>query len=387
MKTYKVNDFFNTDLSVNWDFVWSIPEFKILETIEQSPKWHSEGNVKIHTEMVVNDMIKRNKPFEIEVSEYYYKIKVMSALCHDLGKATRSSLGNDGQWHAYGHEVDSEKITRKLLWNEASHTRETICVLVKNHMVIKGLLESKNLFQDLIELSQNLSERGASLEMLFELMMSDNHGSIPTDKELTVQDNVKIGSMVRVAKSLNIYNHCSVPFENTLPHNIIKRRKNNIKEIEVLFMMGLPGGGKDTYIKELIECHNNAVVLCRDDIRTELGLCNENEKIVGTPEQEVKVTEIFNQKLEKAINDGKELIIINNVNLRKKHRKSIRELISKYCKGKYYPVFNIQWIETTIEKHIERRKNQINEDVFENMIMSIDWPTMDEYNSLSMLSN
>jgi hypothetical protein len=48
-------------------------------------------------------------------------------------------------------------------------------------------------------------------------------------------------------------------------------------------MIGLPGGGKNTYIDNvLLKEEPDAVCLSRDDIRVELGYCTVDEKIVGT---------------------------------------------------------------------------------------------------------
>ena len=53
-------------------------------------------------------------------------------------------------------------------------------------------------------------------------------------------------------------------------------------------MVGIPGSGKSTWVKQNLG--KKFPVVSRDLIREELGYCQEGEKMVGTKEQEEKVT-------------------------------------------------------------------------------------------------
>ena len=89
------------------------------------------------------------------------------------------------------------------------------------------------------------------------------------------------------------------------------------RKINVYVLIGLPGAGKDTWIMNNLP--NTHKVVCRDDIRAEIGLCNAGEKIVATPQQENLVTSLFNTKLKEYARAGED-IAINNINLRRKYR-------------------------------------------------------------------
>lgn len=384
--SYKIDDFFIDEYTVNWDFVWSIPEFSALKDTKQSVKYHKEGNVDIHTQMVVHLIINDTR---FDSNAHNRRTLIMAALCHDLGKAITTVDKGDGKFIAYGHEIESEKITRKLLWDEPTAFREQVCCLVRYHMYIRTLLEQKkSLYQSLIELSQELGQRGTTLEMLFKLMHADNEGSI-SDEITTRSDKIKIESLEYLAKSMGILNRNAIPCLEDLRYKQNERKCKGIKDIEILVMVGLPGAGKDTYVEEILSMNGekNTAVICRDDIRVEMGLCTSNEKIVGTSEQEAEVTRRFNEKLQKSIENGTGLIIINNINLKKKYRVALQNDIKKYCNGKYYPIFNYMYIETTMKNHLLRRKGQISEDVFNNMIMSFDWPSKEEYHQIYLQRN
>ena len=65
-----------------WDVIESIPEFAILKTCEQNPKWHSEGNVWNHTKKVCEQAILISRYFNV----YDCKVLMGAALFHDIGK-------------------------------------------------------------------------------------------------------------------------------------------------------------------------------------------------------------------------------------------------------------------------------------------------------------
>lgn len=147
------------------------------------------------------------------------------------------------------------------------------------------------------------------------------------------------------------------------------------RKINVYVMIGLPGAGKDTWIaNNLPEAHK---VVCRDDIRAEIGLCNVGEKIVASPQQENLVTTLFNTKLKEYARAGED-IAINNTNLRRRYRQEYKKILSD---------FDVNWIYVIVEApdldtNKARRKGQIPPEVFDRLAQSYEPPTPDEYNEI-----
>ena len=104
------------------------------KTIEQSKKWHSEGNVFIHTRLVTN-----------RLHNTYYDINLtLSGFFHDLGKIRTTIWDEDKEsWTAHGHEDDSVSIVHSYNdWiEEMGGNPKIIEFVVQNHMRIKYLDE------------------------------------------------------------------------------------------------------------------------------------------------------------------------------------------------------------------------------------------------------
>ena len=147
------------------------------------------------------------------------------------------------------------------------------------------------------------------------------------------------------------------------------------KKINVYVMIGLPGAGKDTWIKNNLP--DTKCIVCRDDIRAELGFCNPGEKIVGSKGQEMVVSAIFDNKLKEYAYAGQD-IVINNINIKRKYRMVYKETL-KY--------FDVNWIYVIVEApdldtNKERRKGQIPPEAFDRMVANYEPPTPDEYDEI-----
>lgn len=147
------------------------------------------------------------------------------------------------------------------------------------------------------------------------------------------------------------------------------------RKINVYVMIGLPGAGKDTWIANNLP--NAHKVVCRDDIRAEMGLCKAGEKIVASREQENLVTAIFNQKLKEYARAGED-IAINNINLVRRYRQDYKMTLKD---------FDVNWIYVVVEApdldtNKKRREGQIPPEVFDRMVARYEPPTPDEYDEI-----
>jgi predicted kinase len=370
--------------TIDWEFMESIPEFAKLGECQQNPKWHSEGTALQHTKLA-------DEKFRTEVltgDDVFYELNddtelliIRAAIVlHDIGKGVTTSIGKDGNWHSYGHEIEGEKIARVLLWKEDIFVREMICSIIRYHMEPLRIFESKNWLSKMIEIGTRIPWK-----FLYYVKMADLLGSVQLNGGTMADDLMKMEFIKTTAKTLNIWDKTSQTNElSKLTKHFSSRdffpwKVPNNNNTTAVIMIGLPGSGKNTWIENNVSKYPDAVHISRDDIRVDLGFCQPGEKYLGTNDEEEKVTEIYNAKLYDAIKNKKN-IILNNVHLKKKYRESAVNIIRKAG----YFVEYVYVEAPTIEDNYSRRDGQITPERIEIMALSFEWPDTNEYDKLTI---
>lgn len=370
-----INNIFNKNLTdINWEYINTIPEFNILNNTQQNILWHKEGNVMTHTKMVCEAMKKLLIANNI-TDEYKIKYMMLAALFHDIGKGTTTKLEDDGLYHCKNHGSAGEKITRALLWDIDFNLREKICSLVSEHMKPLYFIDKDNPVRCIIEISLK-----CNIDELCLLKTADCMGAINDDNDW----RTKISLFKEKAIELNCYDkpyafvneNCKFKYFHNIDMEYPPMYDYDFTEFNVVIMCGLPGAGKDTFIKQ----HYSELlpIICRDDIRKEIGL--KGEKPMGNKKEESKVTKISEDRIKKYCKD-KVSFIINNTSLRKQHRENLINLIKPYN-----PNIIIVYIEApTISDNLKRRNGQINENVILNMQKTMDFPKITESHDLVII--
>ena len=370
--------FYNRTLGrLNLDFIKSIPEIDILNTCEQNPKWHAEGNAFNHT-MLAYEKLESEILNDISYTLTETELTIIRAavVLHDIGKGVTTTMGKDKNWHSYHHEIEGEKIARLLLWNEEFDVREAICALIRYHMEPLRIFEHNNWFTRFIEIGCSVCWK-----FLYYVKKADLLGSIQSDKESFAKDLQKLEFIKDTAISLGMW-------ENPCYFNDLVRYSNNRKLLPwhynynknkvAYIMIGLPGSGKNTYINNvLLKQHPDAIHISRDDIRTKLGYCNEGEKYLGTEEEERNVTHIFNEIFDEALLDDKP-IILNNTHLKEKHRSE--KVLT--LRGFGFKVIFVYVEAPTLNDNYNRRDEQITKSVINKMALTFEYPRINEYDEL-----
>lgn len=366
--------------NVDWEFINSIPEFSRLHECEQSPIWHSEGNAFKHTQLAYEKLEKIvfgdiNLYFSCSDNELF--IIRVAVLLHDIGKGVTTTQGKDGKWHAYGHEIEGEKIARVLLWNEDIHIRETICALIRYHMEPLRIFDSKNWIHRMFEIGSRVPWK-----LLYAVKMADLLGSVQLNGGTMAQDIAKMELIKDCAKALNIWHSVDVKKTKNLVkfgnnRNILPWKTNYDENKVAYIMIGLPGAGKNTVIDNGGIIPTNHTHISRDDIRIQLEYCGPGEKYLGSSEEENEVTRVYNEQFQNAIDNGN-IIVLNNVHLKKKYRDASVSIL----RANGYKIVYVYVEAPTLHFNYKRRDGQIAKDRIKEMALSFEWPEATEYDEL-----
>ncbi len=94
------------------------PELHALIGTEQEPEWHPEGDVWIHTMMVLDAAAKIIREPQRDFDEEQQLMVMLASLCHDLGKPSTTKMGEKHgvpRIRSIGHEEAGAEPTKILL--------------------------------------------------------------------------------------------------------------------------------------------------------------------------------------------------------------------------------------------------------------------------------
>ena len=143
-----------------------------LRDVQQNPKYHPEGNVFIHTMMVVDEgAINRDKSDD-------KRAFMWALLLHDVGKKPTTKM-RKGRLTSYDHDKVGEKMAEKFLeyFNLDQHFIDKVTGLVRWHM--QSLLVTKD------SRYQNIGEmlKDVDVNEIVLVALSDRLGRGSVDKQ------------------------------------------------------------------------------------------------------------------------------------------------------------------------------------------------------------
>ena len=375
----KFKDLFNEDWSVNWEKIAEISHFSKLQETSQSSTWHKE-DCWTHLQLVtqaIERLLKRNL---IERGSENWVMCMSAAICHDLGKGETTKWSEEkNDWTTKNHGVVGERITRHLFYDEDIVLREKVCYMVRHHMTLHHVYDKpEETNKRLIKLSHGIVE----MRFMILLNIADSLSSI---NDIETEDDI-------FDKEMKLTNDVSTLRCYQKPYSFIDKSQlirdfidyngeviNDTNDFCVYILCGFPGCGKSTYYKEFLA---DKPIISRDIIRGELGIngatTTNDKKVVGTREEEDKVSEIFNKKMIEYC-ENKESFVLDNTNLKYQYRKDYLLKIMKYN-----PKVKIIYVEAPnyIKDCIERRKDEIPKKVYDRMENNFDFPQLYECDEL-----
>ena len=272
--------------------------FTDMASTPQNPVFHAEGDVLTHTKLVCRELQEMDA-FQSLPGRQRTEV-FLAALFHDIGKA-RTTRWEDGAWVSPHHALTGSRIVREILWRdfglcgtpEAMAFRENVCALVRYHMLPVHLLnqeEPERKARQVAALGELMPD--FSWELLCLLAAADVKGRMADDIEAGLEQ-------VHLARLLAEESGClnaPYPFSGSYTKRAyLSGRKVQPDQSlyddawgEVLLLSGLPGTGKDTWIRQNVQ---ELPMISLDDIRRELGTSasREQAKVIHTAQERARV--------------------------------------------------------------------------------------------------
>ncbi len=177
------------------------PELAALRGVPQDPRWHPEGDVWIHTLMVVDEAA------QIRNGEGEDLALMFGALAHDFGKPATTSIGDDGAVRSPSHGTAGVPLTRTFLERLRAPKKLTAQVeaLVKHHLAPALFVKQGSGPKAYRRLARKLAEAEVSIELLARTARADHLGR--TTEEALRREFPACEEFLRRAQELSVESH------------------------------------------------------------------------------------------------------------------------------------------------------------------------------------
>ena len=303
------------------------------------------------------------------LSQEKQSIVFAAALLKDVAKLVKTDLGEDEIISSKGHSIQSARITQQILWDLGVpfHCREAVVNLVKYSSLPLWFWDKPNPEKFVIKVSQFVS-----CKMLALLAEADVKGRYCHNKGEFLEQ-------IEFFQEFCQENHCfHQPREFPSPHSrFIYFQKDDLQDnadpnyqayddtrFQVIMMSGLPGSGKDTWIKEN---HPDMKMISLDDLRRSMGIePTENQGIVANKAKAIAKNYMRNG----------ESFIWNATNISQQLRGMLIRLFSSYQARICIVYLEVPW-EELLQRN-KTRTHKVPQKVIYRMRSRLDVPKVTE---------
>lgn len=313
---------------------------------QQNPAFHAESDVWTHTKLVCGELVKLDSFRNLTEDEQ--QAVFLAALLHDIGKIP-TTRWEDDKWISPNHTLVGSKMARQYLWQdvglcgtpEKQQFRETVCNLIRYHSFPPHAIDDPDGKRKLLAIAANGHNCPMfTIELLCVLCEADALGRVCEDE----RDRLHMVEQVQLCREFAKDSGCygsPFPFSSAHTRYSYLSGKDIAPEValyddtwgEVILMSGLPGTGKDTWIRE--NCPDLPMISL-DEIRKEM-------RIAPTDNQS-KVVEIAREQARELLR-RKQPFIWNATNLSPMVRVKQIKLFTQYHASTRIIYLETDWAE------------------------------------------
>lgn len=346
------------------DFDW----VRDMRQVPQDPIWHAEGNVFVHTQMVIEAL--QALPEFQELSEVKKHILVTAALLHDVEKrstTTEEIIAGKKRIVAPKHAKKGASTAQRLLYQNIAtpfDIRQQIVNLVALHGLPLWAIERENPSKAVIRASLEVDTKLLAL-----LAKSDVLGRICADQEALL---LKISLFEELCREAKCWGKARTFPSSYGRFYYLNRREAspdyqpyNDLDFTVYCLSALPGTGKDYYIGQ----HFDLPLVSLDQLRQQHKIAPDDKNKQGLVIQ-------LAQAEAKTLLRQKQTFVFNATNINQDRR---RKWISLFLN--YGARVKIIYLEVPYEQLLaqnRQRSRNVPENVIERMIGQLEVPKAHE---------
>ncbi|MBK5721062.1 AAA family ATPase [Dysgonomonas sp. Marseille-P4677] len=368
--------------------IWKITQNKNWDDLEKQFSWvadmknvpqhklhHAEGDVAIHTQMVLDELTKL--PAYKTLSEQEQEILWAASLLHDVEKRSTSQDEGEGNISAIGHSSKGEYTTREILFKDIPtpfHIREQIASLVRFHSLPLWLMEKLEPAKRIHAISLRLNTQ--HLKLLAEADARGRHCSdLPILLESLDLFEMFCKEQECWGKALEFPTpNARFEYFNTIDGYVGYVPFDNFK-CEVTMIAGLPGMGKDHYVKSL---KSDIPVISLDAIRHNHKYSPSDKSVTGRVVQEAK--EQARKYLRK-----KQSFIWNATNITRLMRQQLVDLFTLY--GAKVKIVYVEKPYSIWRAQNLKRDSPVPENILDKMLRKLEIPQLTEAHEVEYVLN
>jgi putative nucleotidyltransferase with HDIG domain len=340
----------------------------------QDPVHHAEGNVAVHTQMVLAAL--QTLPEYAKLDAQAREILWTAALLHDVEKRSTTVTDDQGRVSSPGHAKKGAQTARLILYRDLATPfaiREQVVGLVRYHGLPLWLLERQDALKTLIRSAFEVNTQWLSL-----LARADVLGRICDDQEEWLY---RIDCFEEFCKE----HHCwgtERPFANP----VAKMRFLHTADapvdyvpydspvFEVVLMSGLPGAGKDSFIRKHFV---DLPVISLDGIREEWKVAADDKTANGRVIQEAK-------ERAKVLLRRKQGFVWNATNITVQMREQLIDLFLTYRAAVRIVYLEVPYLVLTAQN--KNREAVVPQKVLERLINKLEVPAGWEAHTVSWIN-
>lgn len=292
-----------------------------MKEVPQDVFYHAEGNVAIHTQLVLAALSNLEAFENLNIQEQ--EVLWAAALLHDVEKYSTTVIEEGGGVISPGHARKGALMARRILYQNESpapfEIREQIVGLIRYHGLPIWIFDKPDPLKALIKASMEVNMQWLAL-----LARADMLGRICNDQDEMLYridcfeaycreyDCWDLPRNFSNAEAKMCYLSNELSYLDYVPFDV--------PSFEVILMSGLPGAGKDTFIKQNFK---GRPVISLDAIRNEWGIKPTDKSGNGKVIQEAKEqARVFLRK--------KQSFVWNATNVTQQMRMQLIDLFTSY---------------------------------------------------------